>query len=86
MVRMGLPRFSGKLRPLAVSARPNSAKDSPLIAPKSEICAGVVTVSRRLGHESLAAALTAYAHLFEKTGLVAAPAIEATLKAGTQDK
>jgi integrase len=43
----------------------------------------VVTVSRRLGHGSPTVTLTIYAHLFEKTDLTAASAIEATLRTRT---
>jgi len=45
----------------------------------------VLTVSRRLGHGSPMVTLTIYAHLFEKTDLVAASAIEASLKASGRD-
>ena len=41
----------------------------------------VLTISRRLGHGSPVVTLTTYAHLFEKTDLTAASAMEATLKA-----
>ena len=42
----------------------------------------VVKISRRLGHSSPKVTLTIYAHLFEKTDLAAASAMEATLKSG----
>jgi integrase len=45
----------------------------------------VLTVSRRLGHGSPAVTLTVYAHLFEKTDLAAATAIEASLKRRTSE-
>jgi integrase len=45
----------------------------------------VVTVSRRLGHGSPNVTLTVYAHLFQKTDLTAASAIENTLRARTSD-
>jgi len=45
----------------------------------------VVTVSRRLGHGTPMVTLTVYAHLFEKTDLTAASAIEATLQARNRD-
>jgi len=41
----------------------------------------VVTISRRLGHSSPNVTLTVYAHLFQKTDLTAASAIETTLRA-----
>jgi integrase len=40
----------------------------------------VLTVSRRLGHSSPAVTLTTYAHLFSKTDVAAANAIEAALR------
>jgi integrase len=40
----------------------------------------VLTVSRRLGHGSPAVTLTVYAHLFQKTDLAAASAIEAAMR------
>ena len=40
----------------------------------------VLTVTRRLGHSSPAVTLTTYAHLFSKTDLTAASAIEAALR------
>jgi integrase len=40
----------------------------------------VLTVSRRLGHGSPAVTLTTYAHLFSKTDVAAANAIEVTLR------
>jgi integrase len=45
----------------------------------------VVTVSRRLGHGSPTVTLTVYAHLFQKTDLTAASAIEATLRVRSSD-
>jgi integrase len=45
----------------------------------------VVTISRRLGHSSPNVTLTVYAHLFEKTDLTAASAIEATLRIRASD-
>jgi integrase len=45
----------------------------------------VVTVSRRLGHGSPNVTLTVYAHLFQKTDLTAASAIETTLRARASD-
>ena len=45
----------------------------------------VVTVSRRLGHGSPTVTLTVYAHLFQKTDLTAASAIEATLRVRASD-
>jgi integrase len=47
--------------------------------------ADIVTVSRRLGHGSPNVTLTIYAHLFQKTDLTAASAIEATLRFRPQD-
>jgi integrase len=46
------------------------------------IAAGMdpVTVSKRLGHGSSAVTLTVYAHLFQKTDLAAASAIEAVMR------
>jgi len=41
----------------------------------------VVKISRRLGHSSPKVTLTIYAHLFEKSDIAAASAIEATLRA-----
>jgi hypothetical protein len=40
----------------------------------------VLTVSRRLGHGNPTVTLTTYAHLFEKTDVAAAQAIEAALR------
>jgi integrase len=45
----------------------------------------VVTISRRLGHSSPNVTLTVYAHLFQKTDLTAASAIEATLRIRSSD-
>ena len=45
----------------------------------------VVTISRRLGHGSPNVTLTVYAHLFQKTDLTAASAIETALRARTSD-
>ena len=44
----------------------------------------VLTVSRRLGHGTPVVTLTTYAHLFEKTDLSAATAIEAALRTSTE--
>ena len=40
----------------------------------------VLTVSRRLGHGSPTVTLTVYAHLFEKTDVAVAAAIDPTLR------